>query len=51
MASLSLPVRLAFGVGQLAEAVKNAGFNKDSGKKMAWDIYHHFKKHHNMLSW
>ena len=27
MASLSLPVRLAFGVGHLAEAVKNSGFN------------------------
>ena len=27
MSTLSLPVRLAFGIGQLAEAVKNQGFN------------------------
>ena len=30
MSTLSLPVRLAFGIGQLAEAVKNQGFNEES---------------------
>ena len=36
---------------EIYEAIMAQRETADSTKKLMWDIYHHYKKHHGMLSW